>query len=63
MEFSIGLTCKDLSYAAQMNVQMDRLADKVQDGPDTTPTVPEYKTDFQIRINGEILYSNVADSL
>ena len=46
-----------------MNVQMDKLADKTWDGPDEAPQVPEFQNNFQIKINGKILYSNIAASL
>lgn len=55
---------EELPYKAQMNVEIDRLADMVRDSPTQVPSVPEYQNqDFQIKINGEILYSHVAASL
>ena len=53
-----------LPYEAQMNVEMDRQADEVRDGTLPIPSVPEFVSqDFQIKINGEIIYSNVGKTL
>ena len=53
-----------LPYEAQMNVEMDRRADAIRDGPSRIPPVPEFEgQDFQIKIDGVILYSDVGATL
>ena len=53
-----------LPYEAQMNVAMDRRADEVREGTSPIPPVPEFEgQDFQIKIHGQIIYSNVGATL
>lgn len=53
-----------LPYKAQMNVEMDKRAEAVRDGTADIPPVPEFDAqNFQIKINDEILYSNVGATL
>ena len=47
-----------------MNIEMDRQADEVREGTSPIPPVPEFESqDFQIKINGELIYSNVGAML
>ncbi|GFH62176.1 hypothetical protein CTEN210_18652 [Chaetoceros tenuissimus] len=53
-----------LPYDAQMNVQMDKRADAVRDGTTEIPPVPDFDgQDFQIKIDGVIMYLDVATML
>ncbi|GFH50464.1 hypothetical protein CTEN210_06940 [Chaetoceros tenuissimus] len=55
---------EELPYEAQMNVEMDRMADAVRDSPAPIPPVPDMiDHDFTIRIKGEVVYSNVSSAL
>ena len=53
-----------LPYEAQMNVEMDRQADQVREGTSPIPPAPEFESqDLQIKINGELIYSNIGAML